>query len=97
MLRRRQEDEQAGQGTREYIRVLRLLEKHSLAALTQAVEKALRINAISRDTIARFLIPQEDFRQTTFRLQGRPCLRHVKVAQTRVSCYGELLGIGGPR
>jgi transposase len=97
VLRRRQEDEQGGQGTREYIQVLRLLETHSLAALTQAVEKALRINALSRDAIAQFLIPQEDFRQTTFRLEGHPHLRHVKVAQTRVSCYRELLGIGGPR
>jgi hypothetical protein len=75
--------------------VLRLLETHSLAALTQAVEKGLRINALSRDAIAQFLIPQEDFRQTTFRLEGHPHLRHVKVAQTQVACYRELLGAGG--
>ncbi len=95
VLRRRQEDQWGGEGTREYIGVLRLLERHSLPALTQAVEKALRINALSRDALAQFLIPQEDFRQTTFRLEGHPHLRHVQVAQTRVACYRELLGIGG--
>jgi hypothetical protein len=90
LLRRRQEAQQGGEGTREYIRVLRLLETYPLAALRPAVEKALGINALTRDAIAQFLIPQEDFRQTTFRLDGHPHLRHVTVAPTPVSRYGEL-------
>src|SRR5215475_4728954 len=38
-LRRRLEAERDGEGTREYVRVLRLLEKHSPARLTAAVEQ----------------------------------------------------------
>jgi|TARA_B100001971_G_scaffold201593_1_gene214522 transposase len=95
VLRRRLEQEREGEGTREYIRVLRLLEKHSLPTLTRAVEKALRAGALTRDAIAQFLIPREEWRETTFRLDGREHLREVKVAATDVSEYGSLLGAGG--
>ena len=75
--------------------VLRLLEKYALAELTGAVEKGLRMGALSRDAIAQFLIPQQDWRQTTFSLAGREHLRQVKVAQTRVAAYRQLLPSGG--
>ena len=98
-LRRRldNEEDREGHGTREYISVLRLLEKHSLPALTRAVKKGLDVNALTRDAIAQFLIPQEDWRQTTFRLEGREHLRHVRVAQTDIAQYGSLLAVGGVR
>jgi hypothetical protein len=97
ILRRRLEDERAGEGTREFIRVLRLLEKHSLPDLTRAVTKGLRSGVLIRDAIAQFLIPQEEWRQTTFRLDGREHLRQVKVTQTDVVSYSELLVAGGVR
>jgi hypothetical protein len=94
VLRRRLEAERDGEGTREYIGMLRLLEKHPLGKLTRAVEKALRVGALTRDAIAQFLFPREDWRQTTFSLDGREHLRQVKVAQTDVSSYGELTAAG---
>jgi transposase len=99
VLRRRLEDEEKeeGSGTREYIHVLRLLETHRLPTVTQAVKQGLRVNALTRDAIAQFLIPQEDWRQTTFRLDGREHLRHVRVEQTDISQYGSLLAVGGAR
>ncbi len=54
------------------------------------MDKALRVNALIRDAIAQFLLPQEDWRQTTFRLDGREHLRHVQVTQTQVASYREL-------
>lgn len=95
VLRARMEHAQGGEGTREYIRVLCLLKKHSLAAVTRAVEQGLRVNALTRDAIAQFLIPQEDWRQTTFRLEGREHLRRVKVSSTQVAAYSELVSGGG--
>jgi transposase len=97
VLRRRleQEAEQPGLGTREYIRVLRLLENYSMPQLTSGIEKGLRAGALTRDAIAQFLIPQEDWRLTTFSLAGREHLRHVKVTPTRITAYGELLKAGG--
>ena len=49
--------EREGEGAREYINVLRLLEDHSVAAVTEAAEKGLRVGAHKRDAIAQFLIP----------------------------------------
>jgi hypothetical protein len=95
VLRRRPEAERDGEGTREYIRVLRLLEEHSLARLTAAVEPGLRLRAHSRDAIAQFLLPREDRRATTFSLDGREHLRRVVVRSTEVSAYRDLLPIGG--
>jgi len=93
VLRRRLEGERED-GTREYIRVLRLLEKHSLAALAAAVERGLVMRAHSRDAIAQFLWPTEPWEQTTFRLDGREHLRQVKVASSDVRAYQGLL-VGG--
>ena len=92
-LRRRLESERED-GTREYIGVLRLLEKHSLTALTAAVEQGLRLRAHTRDAIAQFLRPQEPWAETTFRLDGREHLRRVTVAPCDVRAYAELLGSG---
>jgi hypothetical protein len=89
-LRRRLEQERED-GTREYIRVLRLLEKHSLEALSVAVERGLRMRAHSRDAITQFLLPAEPWEETTFRLDGREHLRHVRVATCDVRSYQGLL------
>lgn len=94
-LRRRLEAERED-GTREYIRVLRLLEKQPMENLAGAVEKGLRMRAHSRDAIAQFLVPPEPWPQTTFRLEGREHLRHVKVAEADIGAYRTLLAcVGG--
>lgn len=95
VLRRRLENEHLGEGTREYIRVLRLLEEHKLHAVKRAVEKGLSINAHTRDAIAQFLFPQEDWSLTSFRLDGHEHLRGVKVEQSNIGAYSELLISGG--
>ena len=51
VLRRRLETERGGEGTREYIGVLRLLEKHPLKRLSRAVEEALAELSDPRITI----------------------------------------------
>ena len=73
------------------------LNGHSVADLSRAIECALRCNALFRDAIAQFLIPQEDWRQQIFRLDGREHLRHVRVATTDVLGYAELLAGGDSR
>lgn len=92
-LRRRLEQERED-GTREYVRVLRLLEKHTLETLTAAVERGLRMRAHSRDAIAQFLLPAQPWEQTTFRLDGREHLRQVRVAASEVRSYQALLAGG---
>ena len=92
LLRRRLEAERDGDGTREYIRVLRLLEKHPLPKLRAAVEQALEVGAITRDAVAQFLYPREDWGATLFSLDGHPHLRHVHVAAPNLAAYTELVG-----
>jgi len=97
VLRRRLEAERDGEGVREYIRVLRLLEGHPMGDVRRAVEKGLRVDALTRDAIAQWLHPREEWRATRFRLDGRDHLRRVRVEKTDVSRYGELLPAGGVR
>lgn len=92
LLRRRLEAQWEGEGTREYIRVLRLLEKHSMPDLRAAVEKALAVGVVTRDGIAQFLFPREDWRFTVFSLDGHPHLRRVHIAPPNIQSYRELLG-----
>ena len=82
-------------GTREYIRVLRLLETHRMADVTAAVEQALRHHVHTKDGLAQFLPDGPSWRQTTFDLAGRPHLRLVQVAPADLGSYARLLGTGG--
>ena len=94
ILRRRLEVEREGQGTREFIRILRLLEQHSLTALKHAVQYALEIGASSADALRLILEYQQERPAELFCLDGRPQLKLVSVGQTDVSVYQSLL-IGG--
>jgi transposase len=99
VLRRRLEEEHReqdpGEGTREYIRVLRLLEKYTLGELTKALEQALKMRCHSRDAVAQFLVPAESWEATTFKLDGRPHLRHVKVCPNDPKVYSSLHNLAG--
>jgi len=51
VLRRRLESEGGSDGRREFVKILRLLEKHKLRELTDAIDRALRIGAMTVDVI----------------------------------------------
>jgi hypothetical protein len=93
--RLKREAEREGEGTREYIRVLRLIEVHGVSKVAEAVTKGLRIGAHTRDAVAQFLIPQAQWKPSTFRLDGREHLQLVKVAGPDLSGYQALLSRGG--
>jgi len=97
LLPRRMEGKEKfhGEGTREYIKTLRLLEKHSIGRLHRAVKKAVQMEIYTRDAVAQLLYSKEDFRLTTFSLAGREHLRRVQVARTDLSAYRELMMAGG--
>ena len=97
VLRRRLESaaQPRGEGTREYIRVLRLLERYPLASVKQAVERALGSGAPSRDVVAMYLLSPEEGSAPRFRLDGREHLRGVAVATPDLAAYSALLAAGG--
>jgi transposase len=90
LLRRRLE---AGgrQGTRAFVRVLRLLEAYSLGQLTDAVEYALDIGIEDPDSIRSVLEHRADRPTELFRLDGRPHLAGVRVPPTDGAAYASLL------
>ena len=94
VLQRRMEWE-LDQGRREYVQVLRLLERYSLPQLTSAVQKALQRRIHTKDGIEQFLAGAQPWRQTTFPLGGGKHLRLVQVSSSDVHAYGDLLGRGG--
>jgi transposase len=94
-LRLQAEQEKQGDGLREFIRVLRLLEDYPMARLRQAVDKALLIHAHSRDAVLQYLVPRFSCQSTTFLLDGRQHLHLVKVVKPDVSAYLSLLSEGG--
>ena len=91
ILRRRLESELDSGGTREFIKVLRLLETHSLKELQHAVQRGLEIDATSCDAIRLIIDYQQEEPIALFSLDGRPHLKLVRVAQTDVSVYQSLL------
>jgi transposase len=91
LLRRRLEAADLQHGTRSYIRVLRLLEKFSLAQLTEALEYALDIDVIDADSIRTIVAHRADQPVELFPLDGRPHLAHVRVETTDISSYQALL------
>ena len=91
LLRRRLEAEHEGSGTREFIRVLRLLESYRLGQLKDAVEYALDIDVIDPDSIRVIVEYRSQTPVELFSLDGRPELARVRVETTDVSAYQSLL------
>jgi len=80
------ETELAEIGTREFIKVLRLLERYSITELKLAVQYGLDIGVVSADAIRLILEYQQEVPSTLFCLDGRGHLKLVQAAQTDRHC-----------
>jgi transposase len=94
LLRRRLEADLGTGGTREFIKVLRLMEHASLAELAGAVEAALAIGATSADAVALILYHRSERPVGLFSLDGHPHLKSVQVDPPDLTSYGALTAIG---
>jgi transposase len=94
VLRRRLEADLGSSGTREYIKVLRLMERATLAELTGAVEAALSIGATSADAIALILFHRAERPVGLFSLDGHPHLKSFVLDPPDLGAYGALTQIG---
>jgi transposase len=90
VLRRRLEAELAGAGTRQYIKVLRLLEWADPGELTRAVERALELGTPDADAVRLILEHRRDRPIGLFCLDGRPHLKSVAVPIPDLSAYASL-------
>jgi len=94
LLRRRLEAQLDHKGTREYIKVLRLLEKASIPELAEAVKQTLAIGATSYDAVRVILQNQQERPVGLFCLDGRPHLKLVQVNAPNLSAYRALVAGG---
>ena len=94
ILRRRLENELAGAGTRQFIKVLRLLEGASLNQVSDAVQQALGINTLSVDAVRLILQQRQEQPVGLFCLDGRPHLKSVQVQMPDLQAYRCLLAGG---
>ena len=96
VLRRRLEAEFAGPGTRQYIKVLRLLEWASPAELTRAVGQALELGAADADAVRLILEHRREQPVGLFRLDGHLHLKAVRVQAPDLTAYRALAQEGRP-
>lgn len=95
VLRRRLEDGQEhSEGTRAYIRVLRLLEEFSLEQLTHAVQGAMRLGVEHEEAIRHLVLCPPEKRPSPLDLTGRGHLARFRFAPPNLKIYGTL-GQGG--
>ena len=90
VLRRRQESLLEKLGTREFIKVLRLLEHASLPELTGAVRYALEIGASSADAVGLILRQRQEKPVDLFCLDGHPQLKGIHVPPPNLQAYQSL-------
>jgi transposase len=90
VLRRRLEAELGGPGTRQFIKVLRLLERAGLAELTRAVERALELGVADADAVRLILEHRREEPVGLFCLDGRPHLKSVAVPAPDLGAYASL-------
>jgi hypothetical protein len=91
VLRRRLESESGNDGRREFIKILRLLEKHKLKELAHAIERSLGIGATTVDVIRILLQEGRESPAKLFRLDDRPHLQDHNIPEPSISQYGELI------
>ena len=90
VLRRRLEAELGGPGTRQFIKVLRLLEWADPAELTRAVQRALELGAADADAVRLILEHSRERPVGLFCLDGRPHLKLVAVPLPDLAAYTSL-------
>lgn len=91
VLRRRLEAELAGAGTRQFIKVLRLLEWADLKDLTRAVAQALELGVADADAVRLILEHRRERPVGLFCLDGRPHLKLVSVPGPDLGGYASLM------
>ncbi len=90
-LRRLLEARLGKPGKREYVQILRLLECFPAEVVRQAIQEALRLQALSLDAVKHLVLCQIEHKPARLDVQRYPHLPTAQVATTAVSEYLGLL------
>jgi len=92
-LRRLLEARLGKRGRKDYIQVLRLIEPFGETLLTQGVEKALALGALSFDAVKHLVLGQLEHHPPKLDLSAYPYLPQARVATTDPKAYLVLLDV----
>ena len=90
LMRRRLEGSLGSEGRREFIKILRLLEKHSVRELATALERAIEIGAMTVDAVQILVQEGREAPTKIFSLDGRPHLQGHDVPVPELNIYDKL-------
>ena len=90
-MRRRLETKADRRGTREYIRILRLLETYTLDQLARGIERALSHGTTAYEGIRLYAENESTVPVELFSLDGRPMLQQVQLPEPDINIYSTLL------
>ena len=93
-IQRLLEARQGKVGKREYVQVLRLLERFEMDELHGAIKDALHMGAISFDAVKHLALCRVEHRPPRLDLDTYPFLPRMNVATTSASAYMSLLTEG---
>ena len=93
-LRRRLEVDMGRSGTKEFIKVLRLLERHSMRDLRLAVEKAAVMLSVNADVVELLIRRAHETPVELFSLDGHAHLRAVSLEPVDLAAYRSLTAVG---
>ena len=93
-LQRLLEARQGKAGKREYVQVLRLLERFEMDVLHLAIKDALQMRAVSFDAIKHLLLCRIERRPPRLDLDVYPFLPRTNIATTSAASYMSLLAGG---
>ena len=92
-LRRRLEVDLGPSGTKEFIKVLRLLERYSMRDLRVAVEKAAVMLSVNVDVVELLILKKNETPVELFNLDGHAHLRGVHLDAVDLSGYRALTAV----
>ena len=91
-LRHQLESDLGRSGTKEFIKVLRLLERHSMGDLRAAVERAVSMLSVSAQVVELLIRQRHERPIQLFNLDGHAHLAHVTLESLDLSSYRTLVG-----
>jgi transposase len=94
VLRRRLESDLGHRGTREFIKVLRLMERCTVGQLAGAVAQALKMGATDADSVSLVLAHRMEPPVSLFSLDGVPHLKSYAIEPPDLDAYRALTEIG---
>jgi transposase len=96
VLRKRLEQADPKGGARQYIRVLRLLERHDMSRVSAAVTRALALAVLDADAVRLLVESAAEQPAPAFDLSGRPNLQSVRLPTVDLRQYGRLTSAKRP-